>query len=133
MATRCSTGFGPGPVRSGTLPADRTRKRCADHGAHRPEDGEPKVISDSFAGFLVGAVWLPPITLRFVNVQQQVLGVAGGLLLLAGLSVAFESVPRHPLPLYAMVTASWVVALWLYPRVLQLLWLNRHMVPVRVE
>ena len=77
------------------------------------------VIGGSLLGFMVGAVWLPQRLLAFRNTAQLWLCLAGGLLLLAGLSVAFDTFPTTvPLLLYARFALLWTAALWLYPQLL---------------
>ena len=75
------------------------------------------VIGGCLLGFMAGAVWLPQRLLVFRNAAQLSLCLAGGLLLLAGLSVAFDTFPTTvPLLLYARVAVLWIAALWLYPQ-----------------
>lgn len=75
------------------------------------------VIGGSLLGFMTGAVWLPQRLLVFRNAVQLSLSLAGGLLVLFALSVAFDAFPaKLPLLLYARVVTLWIVALWLYPQ-----------------
>jgi membrane-associated phospholipid phosphatase len=75
------------------------------------------VIGGCLLGFMAGAVWLPQRALVFRNAAQLWLCLAGGLLLLAGLSVVFDTFPTTvPLLLYARFAVLWIAALWLYPQ-----------------
>jgi membrane-associated phospholipid phosphatase len=75
------------------------------------------VMGGCLLGFMAGAVWLPQRALVFRNAAQRWLCLAGGLLLLAGLSVVFATSPTTvPLLLYARVAVLWIAALWLYPQ-----------------
>jgi membrane-associated phospholipid phosphatase len=75
------------------------------------------MIGGCLLGFMVGAVWLPQRLLVFRNAAQLALCLAGGLLLLAGLSVAFDTFPTTvPLLLYARIAVLWIAALWFYPQ-----------------
>jgi len=75
------------------------------------------VIGGCLLGFMTGAVWLPQRSLVFRNAAQLSLCLAGGLVLLVGLSVAFDTFPTSmPLLLYARVAVLWIAALWFYPQ-----------------
>jgi membrane-associated phospholipid phosphatase len=74
-------------------------------------------IGGGLLGFMAGAVWLPQRSLVFRNAAQLWLCLAGGLVLLVGLSVAFDIFPTTmPLLLYARVAVLWIAALWFYPQ-----------------
>ena len=91
------------------------------------------LIGGSFIGFMAGAVWLPQSPLLFRSTAQMPAIVAGGLALLVGLSVAFDSFPTTvPVFLYARVVVLWIVAFWLYPQALRRI-AGLQPVPVRSE
>jgi len=78
------------------------------------------VIGGGLLGFMAGAVWLPQRPLLFRNAAQLSLCLAGGLVLLVGLSAAFDAFPTSvPLLLYARVAVLWIVALWFYPQLMR--------------
>jgi membrane-associated phospholipid phosphatase len=78
------------------------------------------VIGGSLLGFMAGAVWLPQRPLLFRGAGQPWFCLAGGLVLLVGLSVAFDAFPTSvPLLLYARVAVLWIVALWFYPQLMR--------------
>ena len=78
------------------------------------------VIGGGLLGFMAGAVWLPQRPLLFRNAAQLSFCLAGGLVLLVGLSAAFDAFPTSvPLLLYARVAVLWIVALWFYPQLMR--------------
>jgi membrane-associated phospholipid phosphatase len=75
------------------------------------------VIGGSLLGFMAGAVWLPQRLLVFRNVAQLSFCLACGLVLIVGLSAAFDAFPTSVrLLLYARVAVLWIIALWFYPQ-----------------
>ena len=78
------------------------------------------MIGGCLVGFMAGAVWLPQCPLVFRNATELSLSLLGGLLMLLALSITFDSFPTPiPLLLYARVATLWIVALWLYPQLVQ--------------
>jgi membrane-associated phospholipid phosphatase len=91
------------------------------------------LIGGSFIGFMAGAVWLPQSPWVFRSPAQMSAMVAGGLVLLVGLSVAFDSFPTTvPVFLYVRIAVLWIVAFWLYPQALHRI-SGMQPVPVRCD
>lgn len=89
-------------------------------------DATIAAICGSLMGFLIAAAWLPQAPLIFTGARQVCVGVVCGLALLFALSMLLDVLPHYALSLYAQVATMWIVALWVYPHLLQRIWLGRR-------
>jgi membrane-associated phospholipid phosphatase len=87
------------------------------------------LICGSTVGFYLGAVWLPQSPPRFATVRHAALAVVGGLVALLAISAIFDVLPHAPVEVTAEVAVLWVLALWVYPQLLQRLWPSLQVSP----